>query len=178
MYMQFWPSRACAGLWGWRDRPTVCRDLLLVCQDWQDFVSTSASQPEVLNHMFGVRLCAVPGSQFRGLPLAQAPRVHIVTDVPPTPSKYPRNNEVCCPSLGFFFMCFTHRIFSPCIISLHNVCIIIMHILCIIIMHKLCIIIVQMHNLICLHNPAGGAIFRKRTASGGRSWARIELREQ
>jgi hypothetical protein len=42
-----------------------------------------------------------------------------------------------------------------------------MHILCIIIMHKLCIIIVQRHNLICLHNPAGGAIFRKRTASGG-----------
>jgi hypothetical protein len=101
--------------------------------------------------------------------LAQAPRVHIVTDVPPTPSKYPRNNEVCCPSLGFFFMCFTLRIFSPCIISLHNVCIIIMHILCIIIMHKLCIIIMQMPNVICLHNPAGGAIFRKRTASGGRS---------
>ena len=101
--------------------------------------------------------------------LAQAPRVHIVTDVPPTPSKYPRNNEVCCPSLGFFFMCFTLRIFPPFIISLHNVCRIIMHILCIIIMHKLCIIIVQMHNLISLHNPAGGAIFRKRTASGGRS---------
>jgi hypothetical protein len=52
--------------------------------------------------MFDVLVSAIPDYLFRGLLLAQAPRVHIVTVVPPTPSKYPRDNEVCCPSLAFF----------------------------------------------------------------------------
>ncbi len=41
-----------------------------------DFVSTSASQPEVFKHMIGVHLCAVSDLLFRGLPLAQAPHVY------------------------------------------------------------------------------------------------------
>ncbi len=67
-----------------------------------DFVSTSASQPEVFKHMVGVHLCAVPDSLIRGLPLAQAPRVYNVNGAPRQPSKYPRKNKVCCPSLAIF----------------------------------------------------------------------------
>ncbi len=66
-----------------------------------DFVSISASQPEVYMLVFGVLLSAKPDSLFRGLLLAQAPHVHNVNDVPPTPSKYPSNHEVCYPSLAY-----------------------------------------------------------------------------
>ncbi len=51
-----------------------------------DFVSTSASQPEVFKHMVGAHLCAVPDSLFRGLPLAQAPHVYNVSGAPQQPS--------------------------------------------------------------------------------------------
>ncbi len=50
-----------------------------------DFVSTSASQPEVFKHMGDVHLCAVPDSLFRGLSLAQAPRVYNVNGAPQQP---------------------------------------------------------------------------------------------
>ena len=66
-----------------------------------DFVSISASQPEVYMLVFGVLLSAKPDSLFRGLLLAQAPHVHNVNDVPPTPSKYPSKHEVCYPSLAY-----------------------------------------------------------------------------
>jgi hypothetical protein len=67
-----------------------------------DFVSTSASQPEVYMLQFCVLHSAKPDSLFRGLLLAQAPHVHNVIDVLPPTSKYPRTNNVCYPSLAFF----------------------------------------------------------------------------
>jgi hypothetical protein len=117
-----------------------------------DFVSTSASQPEVLKHMFGVRLCAVrqADSLFRGLPLAQAPCVYNVNGAPQQRSKYPRKNEVCYPL--HFLMFFRLRIFRLCIIFLHKVCIIVLHKLCIITLHKLCIIILHKLCILVLHN--------------------------
>jgi hypothetical protein len=65
--------------------------------------------------VFGVLISAKSDKVFRGLPLAQAPRVDIVYDVAPTPSKYPRHNVVCCPSLAFFHVFHTSNFFT-----LHN----------------------------------------------------------
>jgi hypothetical protein len=68
-----------------------------------ELVSTSASQPEVFKRMVGVHLCAVPDSLFRGLPLAQAPRVYNVNGAPRQTSKDPQKNKVGYPSLAVFF---------------------------------------------------------------------------